>query len=1048
MDAGAWLGAGPDVLGAMLQPLKALSSRLDFAALIDQRGRLLQMATALPQLALVPERLVMRDAVSQPFELVVEAVSTSAYFELKTVIGEQMSVRLLQPNGSYKPWHGYVTEAAQLGADGGLARYRLVMRPWLQFLALRRDCFVWQDRDARAIVEDVFADYPQANFRFELAEPLHERSLCVQYRESDLQFVTRLLAEEGLSYHFEHDDSGADLSLAKSALHTLVITDRLAERPSLGQARFTSQHPTANEPGQRDAITAFATRRSLQANAVSLGSWNYKHLAGTGAEIASALELGELPALEVYDGAGAYRYRDPAHAERAAGLALQALELDVKRFEGQGSTRHFEAGRRFTLVDHALYGASTAQTVSHARADNQFTLLAIEHHATNNLGAQAAKLLQLSDLERGTYRNHFHAAPSAAPVVPRFVRKPTAPGLQTALVVGVPGEPLTTEREHRVKIQFPWQRGVAPLPGGLAHDSSSADAQGNAPGDERSGTWVRVALPAAGANWGAVFTPRLGTEVAVQFVEGDIDRPLIVGSLYNGPDRPPYAAGVDSGINHPGVISGLLTHALDGAGFNQLVLDDATGQMRVRLLCSYTAAEVGLGHLIQQPSTSAQRGPWRGSGFEMACQAWMSLRAAKGLLVSTAARSGSHGSAQSTQMDADEAAGKLTAARALGQTLTAAARHGQAHGLSTHDAQQAMQRFGDAIDLAQRGRHEGAVGGQPARQQDAQRGDTDPVHAFADPVIALDATASTAFATEAQIAAMSGQDLTVTAHGDLQQTAAHTFSSVSGRTTSLYAHEGGVKAFAASGPVSLRAHTDAMQLLADQELTVISVNDEIHIDAKNRIELRDGESSIVLEGGDITFTMPGLFSAPMSTHEFMPAGGGSPELPNLPNPANQKHWIELNYRDVAAVPMAGADYTIRFDSGIMIRGKLDARGFARLDGVPYEPYTVTFNESAEAPKPRRERKPNPFFGSSAVANAEEAAQRLQAFSDMEMAALQDDYFPDEIAAMFGTVGEEGGTISEDVEMYIDDYRTDSPAEQALKYEDYRAEHPEGGEGKA
>jgi type VI secretion system secreted protein VgrG len=133
-------------------------------------------------------------------------------------------------------------------------------------------------------------------------------------------------------------------------------------------------------------------------------------------------------------------------------------------------------------------------------------LLAVEHHASNNLGGQlgggVAQLLEGSGLERGTYKNHFHCVPAAAALVPAFIRKPTAPGLQTALVVGVPGEALTTDRDLRVRIQFPWQRGVAPLAGGLAHESVG-DTQGNAPGDDKSLTWVRIALPSAGANWGS-----------------------------------------------------------------------------------------------------------------------------------------------------------------------------------------------------------------------------------------------------------------------------------------------------------------------------------------------------------------------------------------------------------------------------------------------------------------------------------------------------------------------------------------------------------------
>ncbi|MBI5256117.1 MAG: type VI secretion system tip protein VgrG [Burkholderiales bacterium] len=935
------------------QQLQQALARLDFPALFDQRGRMLQMQTALPRLALIPERLVLHEAVNQPFELVVDCISTSATFELKHLIGEQMSLQLLQPDGRYKPWHGYVFEAAQLGADGGLARYRLVMRPWLMFLAHRRDCFIHQDQDVRAILEDIFADYPQASFRFELSEPLRQRSLCVQYRESDFEFVSRLLAEEGLSYHFEHDNTGAALESGASALHCLVITDRRAQRPELGEVRFTAQHPTAQLEGQKDSITAFAARRALHANAVTLGAWNYKHLAGTTAEVATALDIGEVPELEHYDGAGACRYEHPLHAERAAELALTALELDFKRFEGQGGARHFEAGYTFSLIDHPLYGAGasgghTGGFVSHARPDNHFVLLAVEHHITNNLGAQAAELLGATELEHGTYRNHFHAAPAAAAVVPRFIRKPTAPGLQTALVVGLAGEPLTTDREHRVKIQFPWQRGVAPLPGGLGHDERSPDAQGNAPGNESSGTWVRVASPAAGANWGAVFTPRIGTEVAVEFIEGDIDRPLILGTLYNGQDLPPWSAGIDAGVNHPGTISGLHTHALDGAGFNQWVVDDATGQLRMRLLCSYTAAEVGLGHLIQQSATSAQRGPWRGAGFEVSTQGWASLRAAKGLLVSTTARAGSYGSAQSTQLDDAEAVAKLQAARALGSTLTTAARKGQAHGLSTHDAGQAMDTLTAAVDLAQRGRHEASVGGQRAQQQDAARADTDAVHAFADPVLLMDAPSTVAFATEAQFASTAGQDTSLVAHGDSHQAAAHTYASVSGKTTSLYAHDGGIKAFAANGPVSLRAHTDAMQILADQELTIYSINDEIHIDAKERIELFDGKSSIVLEGGDITFTMPGLYSAPMSTHEFMAAGGGQPDLSALPRgtvkePPNE---LELHFHYDDLSPVAGATYTVTYETGEVYQGRLDSAAYTLIPGVPKGRYRVEYGEDA------------------------------------------------------------------------------------------------------
>lgn len=955
---------------------ESIRSRLDFAALLDQHGRLLQVESALPTLALVPERMVLKDAVSRPFELVLDCLSTSAHFELKRLIGEQLSVRLLQADGGYKPWHGYVFAAAQLGADGGLARYRLRMGSWLGFLAERRDAFVFQDKTTLDIVEEVFKDYPQAHYRIDVSAQargaLRLRSLCTQYRESDLDFVDRLLAQDGLSYHFEHVDGQAakDVDSRGQARHLLVIGDAAAPRVDLGQARFTSRHTSANLPGQQDAVSAFMSRRSVTANAVTLAAWDYQRVAGVAGEDSSALSLGELPRLEVYDGAGAYRYQDATHAQRAAGLALAALELDVKHFEGQGSTRHFEAGRIFSLVDHPLYGANTsalnysgALTASHQRPDNRFTLLAVEHHCANNLGAQAARLLALTDIEQGGYRNHFHCAPAAAPVVPRLIPQPTAAGLQTALVVGLDNEPLTTERGHRVKVQFAWQRGLRPNAGGLAHESG-ADLEGHAPGNEQAGTWVRVALPAAGANWGAVFTPRIGTEVVIDHIEADIDRPVIVGQLYNGQDTPPFSAGVDSGVNHPGVISGLHTHSLDQSSFNQWVIDDATGQLRMRLLAGYSTSELGLGHLIQQSPASAQRGSWRGSGFEAGTQGWASVRAAKGLLISTTAKQGSYGSAQSTQMDSQEALALLKGANELGQRLGQAALGAGAQPLSAHQADKSVQKLLAQVDPKKQGKHQAGVNGQEATKASG-RTLTEAVEAYASPVIVLDTPSTATWASEAGIASFAGQDKTLTAQGDVHQAAAHTWASVSGKTTSWYTHEGGAKVYAANGPLGLRAHTDALQILADQDVTVISVNDEIRISASTKIELIAGQSSITLENADIEFKTPGAFTVKGSGHAFSGGGSAAAEMPHLPQGVQTiPTWIEINHRDSEAQPMAGQAYKIYFEGGAVIAGKLDAAGHARHENVPERALRVEY-------EPRTPEKDKPW---DALANLVAAAR--------------------------------------------------------------------------
>ena len=531
-------------------------------------------------------------------------------------------------------------------------------------------------------------------------------------------------------------------------------------------------------------------------------------------------------------------------------------------------------------------------------------------------------------------------------------------------MVGLEQDPLTTERDHRVKVQFSWQRGARSNAGGLPHDERSADATGNAPGNQQSGTWVRVALPAAGANWGAVFTPRIGTEVAVEYIEGDIDRPLIVGQLYNGADTPPFSAGVDSGVNHPGVISGAHSHSLDGSGFNQWVIDDASGQLRMRLHCSYTAAEIGLGHLIQQSAGSAQRGAWRGHGFEAGTQGWASLRAAQGLLISTTNRAASYGSAQSTQMDAAEAVAQLKAARDLGQRLSDAAQASTAHRLSSHQPAQAVEKLIHTIDVTKDGHHPGPVNGQDAKKPGADgRSPGTPVEMFATPVILLDTPSTSLWSSEAQIASHSGQDTSLVAQGDLHQAAAHTHASISGQTTSWFTHEGGIKAYAANGPISLQAHTDELQIWADKDATIISVNDEIHISASTKIELIGGQSQLVLEGGDITFSCPGHFQAKGSGHAFLGGGGAAAAPTSLPIDLLKlkPQDMLLEYQHSDGKPVQGAPFEVTFADGSKRSGTLDASGRALLSGVPKGYATVHYGEDSRK-GPLGEDEKNPLVG--------------------------------------------------------------------------------------
>ncbi|MDR1999921.1 MAG: type VI secretion system tip protein VgrG [Zoogloeaceae bacterium] len=827
-----------------------------FDGLFAQHARLLEVKTALPEAALLVETFTGREAVSEGFCFSIDCVSSNAHFDLQTLIGEEITLRLLLADGSKRSWHGYVTEALQLGADGGFARYRLIMEPWLAFLDRRHNNYLFQDKTVTDILGQIFAGYSQASWTNQITQPLRNHSISTQYRETDLAFIRRLLAEEGLSYRFEHDQSAAAGDDTPHARHKLILFDREAELPTATQPVIRFHRSDATEAS--DTLQSWQEHRHVQSNAVALSGWDYKRLLATGATANSTFDNGELPALEHHDASLPYRFEDSNAAQLRTDLRLAAHESRMQRYKGNGTARQLAEGTVFTLSQHQDHTGETAR----------FTVLAVEHHGANNLGSEAAKLLECRDIEAGAYRNHLLAQPAQQPLVPPPCKKPaTRP--QTALVVGLPDQALTTERDHRIKIQFHWQRGNVPNPGGLAATS------GNAPGNDQSGTWVRVGEWLSGPNWGTHFLPRIGAEVLVDFVDGDIDRPIITGQAYNGADLPPYSAGHEANANHPGVLSGWMSHNFE-TGYNQWVLDDAPGQLRTRLASSENASQLGLGHLIHQSPDSATRGNWRGSGFELATGAWLAVRAGEGLLISATARSNSQG----TQLDIAEAIGQLQAAEQTAKSLSDAAKAQNAAPLKANETQIKLIQ---SIDPKQDGKYQGDIGGQSARKaQPGSRELGDPVERFAQPLILAEAPADIGHASPDSVLVHAGGSLHATAQEDLHLASAHTIAAITGKDASLFSHAGGIKSVAQAGSHTLQAHTAPMEVLADQSMTVTSSNDEIHILAKSKIMLQAGQSSVTLQGQSITFTCPGTFSVKGAGQGFKGPGGGGAGLGALP----------------------------------------------------------------------------------------------------------------------------------------------------------------------
>ena len=532
-----------------------------FSALPTQNARLLRLHTPLGKDALVVENVKIDegvgplpevgDAPDAATQLVVHVLAGDAHLELKQLMGQPVLLELLtsQSTTALRPWHGHVTSFALLGSDGGLARYRLVIQPWLAFLGHNQDSWVSQDKTVMEIVDEIFNGWAgqgqlKPQWRWDLADSsvYPRRSLSVQYNESDLAYVHRLLREEGLYYWWEHEGEGDEGS------HTLVIADHNGAFKPNAQAtvRFTQAGAVLKE----DSITRVQTHARVRTASLEQASGDYRTLQLRPQQRSGQNLPANLGHLSVADVPGAYAYEDAAQGERL--LKRQIEALDAQRHQGQatGTVRTAAPASHFTLVDHPVHdGSDTAR--------DQLVILRAQHSARNNLRAdhkaQVLSLLgqlQLDKLGVKTaptpedndnsplYQCEVQTQPLALPVrmvnvqtngLPdtRLNPRPTITGVQTALVVGL-GEPVHTDRDQRIKVQFHWQRGAG------SHRLEHPTGDDNAPTSDASGTWVRVATPVAGQNWGSAFTALLGQEVLVAFVGGDIDRPVVVGSLYNG----------------------------------------------------------------------------------------------------------------------------------------------------------------------------------------------------------------------------------------------------------------------------------------------------------------------------------------------------------------------------------------------------------------------------------------------------------------------------------------------------------------------------------
>ncbi|MBE3639603.1 type VI secretion system Vgr family protein [Mangrovicoccus algicola] len=497
--------------------------------------------------AAIPVALVMTEALGRLSEMRLDFVHPDKGVTLADLVGRPVGVTLHRSQGPDKQFSGHVISAEALGSHQGHALYRLELRPWLWFLGRRSDCRIFQEKTALEIIREVIAEY---GFSGELidrtSETFRTRTICVQYRESDLDFVSRLMEEEGIYYFFEHETAGTRLVLADSAAAHAPV-------PAALPLAFRDVTTTT----QSDHVYAWNEAETAPPGKVTLADFDFeKPRADLTALKAIPKGRHALKDLEIYDYPGLYA--ETGDGDRYAKVKMESRACEHATYAGGTNVAALTCGGTLTLERHERSAPSEDFLVT-GLTHTVIAARKFDPTAASGIGAGRRILRAGGNPDEDHVDVQLRALPRSVPfrsaqVTPR----PAIAGVQTAIVTGPAGEEIHTDRYGRIRIRFHWDR------------------LGRA--DETATCWVRHMTPWSGRGWGMIHVPRIGQEVVVQFEEGDPDRPLVTGMLYNADTMPPWA------LDGAKTQSGIRTNSTKGGGgFNELMFEDRKGEEQVRL---------------------------------------------------------------------------------------------------------------------------------------------------------------------------------------------------------------------------------------------------------------------------------------------------------------------------------------------------------------------------------------------------------------------------------------------------------------------------------
>ena len=466
------------------------------------------------------------------YDLDAELLSLQADIDFDKIIGKNVTIRMESDAGNTRYFNGYVARFVQSGSQGNLAKYHAKIVPWLWFLTRRADCRIFQNKTIPEIIKQVFRDTGFTDFSEKLNGKYKPWEYCVQYRETDFNFVSRLMEQEGIYYSFEHAEG----------IHKLVLSDAPGSHSTGKGCETVIFRP--EEGGIRDDeyIHDFRMEQEVQPGAYSLSDFNFERPRSSLFARSQIVNAHDQSNHEIFDFPGEYDQQ----SEGTDYSKIRIEELQTQHLIGRGQTtvRGLCAGNTFKLKDFPREDWNKSYLLTsisiHGSGDT------FEGSGGGEAGAFFSCSFTVIDAQK-QYRSM------------RITPKPLIQGPQTAIVVGPEGEEIHTDKYGRIKVQFHWDR------------------YGKA--DENSSCWVRVSQAAwAGKKWGSMHIPRIGQEVIVEFIEGDPDWPIVTGRVYNADCMPPYDLPAEK------TKTTLKSNSSKGGqGFNELRFEDKKGEEQIYL---------------------------------------------------------------------------------------------------------------------------------------------------------------------------------------------------------------------------------------------------------------------------------------------------------------------------------------------------------------------------------------------------------------------------------------------------------------------------------